>query len=191
MGSLERASLYERLGMGYALRAKRSGRGVASSISSGEYASSGNWRRFFDDEGVRMRFLSMLFFGRDALLLGEGMNMFWSFAAISPSTTRRIFFCGRGRGLLRLSGCRRLQARKGEGYGRVPAPGSSSRIQASTEMGCIEGGEKWRGTGWFESMLLWWSGLRLTWRGNHRLVVALCQAPTRRPCKLSAKNIPS
>jgi hypothetical protein len=110
----------------------------------------------------------------DALLLGEGMNMFWSFAAISPSTTRRIFF--RGRGLLRVSCCRRLQVRKEEGYGWLRAQGSSSLIQAATEMVCIEGGEKWRGTGWLdvESMLFWWSGLRLTRRGNRRLVVALC-----------------
>lgn len=54
------------------------------------------------------------------------------------------------------------------------ARGSSSRIQAATKMGCIEGREKWRGAGWLdvESMLFWWSGLRLTQRGNRRLVVA-------------------
>ena len=62
-----------------------------------------------------MRFLSMLFLGCGALLSGEGMNMFWSFAAISPSTTRHVFFGERG--LLRVSGCRRLQVRKEEKYG--------------------------------------------------------------------------
>jgi hypothetical protein len=84
--------------------------------------------------------LSMLFGRRDALLLGEGMNMFWSFAASSPSTTPRVFF--RGRGLSRQLNCRRLQARKGEAHGQVQARGSSSPIQAAAEMGCIEGAEE-------------------------------------------------
>jgi hypothetical protein len=43
---------------------KQSGRGVASSISSGDYASSGNLRQLLDGEGVRMRFFSMFTGGR-------------------------------------------------------------------------------------------------------------------------------
>jgi hypothetical protein len=76
MDSLARASLYRRSGLGYALRVKRSGRGVAS---------SGNWRQLFDGEDVRMRFFSI------------GMNVFWLFAAVSPSAKPRVF---RGCGLL-------------------------------------------------------------------------------------------
>ena len=102
-----------------------------------------------------MRFLSMLLFRCDALLSGESMNKFWSSAAISPSTTRRVFF--RGRELLRVSGCGRLHVPREEGYGLVRARGSSSRIQAATEMGCIEGGEKCD----VELMLFWYSRLRL------------------------------
>jgi hypothetical protein len=72
MSSLARASLYERVGTGCAPRAKQSGRGIASSISSGDYASSDNWRQLLDGEGVRMRLLSMLVGGRrEHVLVGR------------------------------------------------------------------------------------------------------------------------
>jgi hypothetical protein len=56
--------------MGYALRAKQAGQGFASSVSSGRYASLKNRVRHFNGGCERMRLCSMLFCGRDALLLG-------------------------------------------------------------------------------------------------------------------------
>lgn len=84
-------------------------------------------------------FVNALFRAR-CIVLGGSINVFYSFIAISPSTTRHIFF--RWRGLLRLSGCRRLQVRKGEEYSRVRTRGSRSWIQAATEMERIEGQDK-------------------------------------------------
>jgi hypothetical protein len=164
MGSLVRASLYERVGTGCAPRAKQSGRGVASSISSsGNYASSGNWRQLLDGEGVRMRPFSMLVGGRrEHVLVGRS-------PPARPAQHGVSLFAGAGsRNCWTAVAC---QCVRGGEYDRVRARG----IQATIE-------------------LEWWSTLRLVRQGNHRLVVALtmpsADSSTRRPPKFS-RYIPS
>jgi hypothetical protein len=72
MNFLARASLYKRVGTGCAPRAKQSGRRVVLLTSSGDYASSGNWRQLLDGEGVRMRPFSMSVGGRrEHVLVGR------------------------------------------------------------------------------------------------------------------------
>jgi hypothetical protein len=83
----------------------------------GRIRFGGRFALIFQRRGRAHALLVNALFQTRRIALGEGMDVFWSFVPISPSTTQWVFF--RGRELSRLSGCRRLQVRKGGVFSKV------------------------------------------------------------------------